>query len=148
MLVIMSGFIDFVSSYFLIAIAIAWISSVLLKWLINLIRGGSKNFVVAFSNGGMPSSHSALVGSLSAAIYLVEGLSSAFYVSLLLAIIVMADAFKVRKNLGEQGDSLNKLLVRFKQHPIRVVHGHSAFQVLMGAIWGIFVAIFVLQLFF
>jgi acid phosphatase family membrane protein YuiD len=139
----MFEFVSFVTSYFFIAVVLAWLSSVLLKWIINLFTGEKNSLSGAFANGGMPSSHSALVGSLAAAVYITEGLSTTFYLSLMVAIIVMSDAFRVRKNLGVQGDSLNRLLVRLKQNPIKVVHGHSVSQVFAGAIWGVVVAILV-----
>ena len=137
----MSVLIDFLTSYFFITVIVAWLSSVFLKWAINRIIGNRHSFKEAFANGGMPSSHSAFVASFAAAIYLVEGLSSVFFLSLMIAVIVMSDAFRVRKNLGIQGDSLNKLLVKLKQNPIQVVHGHFFFQVIMGALWGILVAV-------
>jgi acid phosphatase family membrane protein YuiD len=142
----MSGIIEFINSYFFLAIFLAWLTSVFIKGIIKAARREKNYFRSAFSNGGMPSSHSALVCSLSAAIYLQEGLTPAFFVSLILAIIIMSDAIKVRKNLGEQGDSLNKLLVKFKQHPIRVVHGHSTIQVLAGALWGLIVSVVIMHL--
>lgn len=144
----MSQIIDFFTGYIFIAVIFAWLSSVLLKWLIFAIRKEDKHLHEAFANGGMPSSHSAFVSSFAAAIFIKEGLSTAFYLSLMVAIIVMSDAFRVRKNLGVQGDSLNKLLVRLKQNPISVVHGHSFFQVFCGAIWGIIAAIGIHVLFF
>ncbi|MFA6072916.1 MAG: divergent PAP2 family protein [Candidatus Woesearchaeota archaeon] len=144
----MSGFINFVSSYLFIAVFVAWISSVFLKFVIKSFRGEINSFSSAFSNGGMPSSHSALVASLSAGIYMLEGLTPTFFISLVFAVIVMSDAVKVRKNLGEQGDTLNKLLLKLKQHPITIVHGHSSFQVLIGAMWGIFVSVGIFGLMF
>lgn len=137
----MSQFVDFITGYFFIAAIAAWISSVVIKWIIYSIRGEKHSVKFSFSNGGMPSSHSAFVSSVSAAIFMVEGLSSVFYLSLLVALIVMSDAFRVRKNLGVQGDSLNALLVKLKQNPIEVVHGHSFFQVFIGALWGILVSV-------
>jgi hypothetical protein len=142
----MSGFMNFIGGYFFIAVLTAWLSSVLLKGIIYRFRGEKHKFSESFANGGMPSSHSALVASLSACIYITEGLSSLFYLSLMVSVIVMSDAFRVRKNLGVQGDSLNKLLIKLKQNPIEVVHGHSVTQVFAGAIWGIFVAIMVFHL--
>jgi uncharacterized protein len=139
----MGHLVDFVSNYLFIAAVSAWITSVILKWVINKIRGERPLFAQAFQNGGMPSSHSSLVASLAMGIYIVEGLSAAFYLAVMIAIIVMSDAFRVRKNLGLQGDSINKLLARLKQNPIEVVHGHSALQVIIGALWGILVAILV-----
>jgi len=137
----MSQFVNFITGYVFIAVMIAWLSSVFLKWIIKIIAGEKYRLSEAFANGGMPSSHSAFIASLSACIYLTEGLSSVIYLYLAVALIVMSDAFRVRKNLGLQGDSLNKLLVKLKQNPIQVVHGHSVSQVLAGAIWGVFVAV-------
>jgi acid phosphatase family membrane protein YuiD len=136
----MSLFIEFITSYIFIAVILAWLSSVFIKWIIHFIRGEKHKLSEAFANGGMPSSHSALVSSLSAAIFFVDGLSSVFYLSVMVAVIVMSDAFRVRRNLGVQGDSLNKLLIKLKQNPINVVHGHSFFQVFIGALWGILVS--------
>ncbi|MGV8169695.1 MAG: divergent PAP2 family protein [Candidatus Nanoarchaeia archaeon] len=144
----MNGFLEFITGYFLIAVLCAWLSSVILKFVFRLMRKEKNSISLAFSNGGMPSSHSALVASLSAAIYLVEGLTTVFYLSVLIALVIMSDAIRVRKNLGEQGDTLNRLLVKLKQNPISVVHGHSLFQVLVGALWGIFVSLLVFQIMF
>lgn len=92
--------------------------------------------------GGMPSSHSAFVISLATAIYLQEGASPAFAISLVLALIVLRDAFGVRRAVGEEGKALQKL---FKVHHIRSqVHyslGHTPSQVLVGALLGFVVAI-------
>jgi uncharacterized protein len=142
----MSEFINFITGYIFIAVLLAWLTSVLLKWMINKLTGKGRKLTDAFANGGMPSSHSALVASLAACIYVTEGLSTIFYLSLMVAIIVMSDAFRVRKNLGIQGDSLNKLLIKLKQNPIQVVHGHSVTQVFAGAVWGVIVAIVVAHL--
>lgn len=142
----MNEFASFVTGDFFISVFLAWISSVLLKWSINKVTGKGANISSAFANGGMPSSHSAFISSLSAGIYFVEGLSPVFYLSLAVALIVMSDAVRVRKNLGIQGDSLNKLLIRLKQNPIEVVHGHSVIQVIFGAFWGILVSALVFNL--
>ena len=142
----MNEFVSFITGRFFISVFLAWISSVLLKWIVNKLTGKGKGISGAFANGGMPSSHSAFIASLSAGIYFVEGLSPVFYLSLAVALIVMSDAVRVRKNLGIQGDSLNKLLIRLKQNPIEVVHGHSLIQVITGAFWGIIVSTLVFNL--
>jgi acid phosphatase family membrane protein YuiD len=128
-------------------VLVSWFTAVFLKGLIYFLRREPRFFSRAFANGGMPSTHSAFVASLSAAILLKTGQSAVFYLSALFAVVVMSDAIRLRKNLGEQGDNLNKLLLKFKQNPIRVVHGHSASQVLLGAAWGIVVAVVMFSIF-
>jgi uncharacterized protein len=143
----MGAFVEFFTSYFFVAVIIAWASAVFLKGLIYALRKDPKFFAKAFANGGMPSTHSAFISSMCAAIFLKTGLSAVFYLSVLVGFIVMGDAIRLRKNLGDQGENLNKLLVKFKQDPIKIVHGHSFSQVILGAIWGIFVAALVFHWF-
>ncbi|KAH1032555.1 hypothetical protein J1N35_044729 [Gossypium stocksii] len=57
------------------------------------------------ASGGMPSSHSATVTALAAAIGLQEGLGgSAFAIALVLACVVMYDASGVRLHAGRQAE--------------------------------------------
>ena len=64
--------------------------------------------------GGMPSSHTALVCSLTIAMARKTGVSSAeFALALALACIVMYDAMGVRRAAGEHAKVLNKLVFDF-----------------------------------
>jgi acid phosphatase family membrane protein YuiD len=92
--------------------------------------------------GGMPSSHSAFVVSLATIIYLVEGVSTAFAISLVLAFIVVRDAFGVRRTVGEEGVVINQMLKKLKLH--KETHfsmGHTPLQVLVGSLLGFVVAL-------
>ena len=64
--------------------------------------------------GGMPRSHAAFVVSLVTIVFLVEGLSSVFAISLVLALIVLRDAFGVRRTAGEEGLMINKIVKKLK----------------------------------
>ena len=86
--------------------------------------------------GGMPSSHSAFVVSLATSIYLEEGTSTAFAISLVLAFIVLRDAFGVRRTVITQ--SLKKLKSKTQAH---FSLGHTPLQVVVGAVLGLVVAI-------
>ena len=94
--------------------------------------------------GGMPSSHSAFVVSLATIIYLLEGVSTAFAVSLVFAFVVIRDAFGVRRSVGKEGKAIEKLL---KLHKIKskfhYAMGHTPLQVFVGSIIGFVVAILV-----
>jgi len=92
--------------------------------------------------GGMPSSHSAFVVSLATIIYLVEGVSTAFAISLVLAFIVVRDAFGVRRTVGEEVVVINQMLKKLKLH--KETHfsmGHTPLQVLVGSLLGFVVAL-------
>lgn len=94
--------------------------------------------------GGMPSSHSAFVVALATSIYLGEGTTSAFAISLVLALIVLRDAFGVRRSVGMEGKAIQKL---FQMHHLKSrFHyslGHTPLQVVVGALIGLAVAVLI-----
>ena len=92
--------------------------------------------------GGMPSSHSAFVVSLATIIYLVEGTSTAFAISLVLAFIIIRDAFGVRRSVGKEGQAIEKLLKLHKiKSPFHYALGHTPLQVIVGSILGFIISI-------
>jgi acid phosphatase family membrane protein YuiD len=103
--------------------------------------------IIIWRTGGMPSSHAALVVSMSAAVAFSEGVSSnLFVVSVFFAMIVLRDAMGVRRSSGLQGRILNslgrqtaeKLGIEF--HPIKEVLGHAPLEVVVGGLFGFFIA--------
>jgi uncharacterized protein len=98
-----------------------------------------KNLVVT---GGMPSSHVAMVISLATIIYLYEGLSTLFVVSLTLALIIIRDAVGIRRAVGEDGILINKIAKKLKiKQELHLVLGHKPLEVFMGALIGFIIAI-------
>lgn len=139
-------FEEFFLNYYFLSFIISWILSVLIKSFLSSRKGFSiKN---GFKNGGMPSSHSAVVSSITAAIFLNEGFSSLFFVSFVFSLIVISDAFILRRNVGIQGEKINVLLKNSKLEEIKVVYGHTFVQVLCGIALGIFVSVIIKILFF
>ncbi|KAL6975257.1 hypothetical protein U1Q18_052703 [Sarracenia purpurea var. burkii] len=100
------------------------------------------------SSGGMPSSHSATVTALAAAIGLQEGTGgSAFAIAVVLACVVMYDASGVRLHAGRQAELLNQIVCELPpEHPVSSVKplrdslGHTPLQVVSGALLGCIVA--------
>lgn len=91
--------------------------------------------------GGMPSSHSAFVVSLASSIYLEEGLTTTFAIGLVLAMIVLRDAFGVRRTAGEEGSVINLIIKRLKMKTeTHFAMGHTPLQVLVGAFIGLVVS--------
>ncbi|WP_077307879.1 divergent PAP2 family protein [Terribacillus halophilus] len=120
---------------------------------------------LAFSTGGMPSSHSAAVAALTTSIGFETGLDSpVFAASFVFSIIIMFDASGVRRAAGEQAILLNLLLKDFqrfvdeakkwgskqefeKNREIREMLGHQPIEVFFGALTGIAISLIIYLLF-
>ena len=97
----------------------------------------------------MPSSHTALVSSLATAVAILQGLNSvAFAITAMLAVVVMYDATGVRQAVSQQSIILNRIVRELLEkrprdeveRDLREFIGHTPFQVIVGAILGIFIA--------
>jgi acid phosphatase family membrane protein YuiD len=128
-------------SHYLVAVVVAWVISNLIKTVIQSIQVRKFSQRSMFSTGGMPSVHTAPVAALTTVIGLSDGVQSAtFVISLILAVVVMTDAVKVRRAVGEQGDALNKILPKSQPKPY-FAKGHKLIEVAVGAAIGIVVGI-------
>ena len=109
-----------------------------------------------FGTGGMPSSHSAGVSTLTTYIALQRGLPTFdFALSLVYGLIVMYDAQGVRRQTGEltlKVNTMNDLIekihkeesVEFKQEApkkLKEVLGHQPEEVVGGAVLGVLVGV-------
>lgn len=95
--------------------AIAWLTAQLIKTALHAIANGHLNLERLTGSGGMPSSHSALVVSLTIAMARVEGFDSPiFALTFAFAAVVMYDAMGVRRAAGEQAKTLNGIITNYK----------------------------------
>ena len=102
-------------------------------------------------SGGMPSSHTALVTSLTTALFIGEGFDSpAFAVALVFSLIVAYDSMGLRMQSGMQAAAINKLV----EHngldsigPLKEMIGHKPAEVAVGVIVGIGMAIIQMHFF-
>jgi len=137
----MSSIIDLLTNYYFLAFIIAWILSIIIKTaLVALKKKKDPDIKDGFKNGGMPSSHSTIVSAITFSIFLTNGLSPTFFVSLVFSMIIISDAFRLRRNVGLQAEQLNILLKKSKQKTVDVVHGHTFAQVIAGILLGIIVS--------
>ena len=129
----------------ILSIAITWIIVKMMKTWIIWRRGDRIDLKVLFYDGGMPSAHTALVASTATALYLERGaVSTVFVLSVILALIVMNDAMKVRKVTEEQSKVINRLTKGKKDYPKLDEHvGHTPVEVLVGLILGIIIPIII-----
>jgi len=103
----------------------------------------------ALGYGGMPSSHAALVASLATSVYLYEGLSVAFSITVVLAIIVIRDALGLRGYLSRHARILNKLIKdlpdeeEYKYPVLKERIAHTWTQLAVGALLGIIITLLI-----
>ena len=124
--------------------------SLLIAQSVKLLDGYRKDKKIIFqkcvASGGMPSSHSAMVSSIAVAVGMRDGwTSSAFYVSIVLAMIVMYDSTGVRQAVGRHAVILNRLLSGLNEdrqdEKIKEMLGHTPFEVFVGSCLGIAVTL-------
>ncbi|WP_040224605.1 divergent PAP2 family protein [Bhargavaea cecembensis] len=111
------------------------------------------------STGGMPSSHSAAVTSLTTAIGFEHGTgSSIFALSVIFSVIVMFDASGIRFQAGQQAVVINQMREDFRSfiqttidwqkkdgqqkiEELKTLLGHKPSEVYAGALTGILISI-------
>ena len=95
--------------------------------------------------GGMPSTHSALVGSLTTIILLTQGLSTLFFAVFVFSMIVLRDTVGVRRSVGEEGKVIEKIIKfgKLKINDFYYSLGHKFTEMVVGLILGIISAIFI-----
>ena len=139
---------DFLENKFLIVPFIVWCCIQLFKFITDFVINRKPNFRRLFGAGGMPSSHSAVVATLTTLIGKEYGLGNGiFAVSFVFSLIVMYDAAGVRRAAGKQAHLLNKIIetpgltgVEVQERLVEVL-GHTPLQVIVGAIIGITVGL-------
>lgn len=127
----------------------ACFSAQALKPCIQLVRGQRPGLRAALGTGGMPSSHSALVVGLCAAVGLRQGFEHPLFdVALAFALIVMYDATGLRQAAGRQARVINQMMQELSQlhiskqgEHLKELLGHTRLEVVGGALWGMIVAV-------
>lgn len=130
----------------LICAGSSWALAQIIKTILYLIVNKKFRPERLIGSGGMPSCHSASVCALAVSTFITEGVgSSAFALTMILAIVVMYDARGVRRETGRQAVVLNEMMDIFKkmgagsvsnEEKLKEFVGHTPFQVLVGALIG------------
>lgn len=95
--------------------ALAWFAAQVIKTLLHWVSHGNLKLERMTGSGGMPSSHSALVVSLTIGMARVVGFRSpVFALTIAFAAVVMYDAMGVRRAAGEQAKTINWMLGSYK----------------------------------
>ena len=144
---LMSIFQSLTNNKPLVAGIIAWFIAQMIKVTIDSIFARKIVLKGFFASGGMPSSHSSLVSSMTTVIGKTYGLDSVYFaICAVFSLIVMYDAFHVRRSAGEQAKAVNKIIealtnnnVLDGEETLKVILGHSPLQVFAGMILGLII---------
>jgi len=146
------------ANYPLVAALLGIIIAQTIKVPIRLIITKEFKPGLAFSTGGMPSSHSAAVAALTTGIGMLDGIQSPlFAAACIFSIIVMFDASGIRRQAGEQAVIINQLINDFqdfvegtkdwkdkkedeKRQELKEIMGHQPIEVFVGALLGLLIA--------
>lgn len=131
----------------------SWFTAQFIKTLIGLFSGKIHSLKalaesLIWRTGGFPSSHTALVTTLTTCIGFRSGVSSdTFMLSFCFLMVTIRDALGVRRASGLQARKLNELgnelsdkkMIEYK--PIKEILGHRPLEVIFGAILGFFIGL-------
>ena len=143
----------FLSIPVLLACISSWFCAQFIKTVISILYGRIHSLYELVENliwktGGLPSSHSALVASLSTTVGFRNGISSDnFILSLCFFMVTIRDAVGVRRSNGIQAQKINEIgrllnkkdIIDYK--PIREVNGHTPMEVTIGCLLGFFIGL-------
>lgn len=152
-------------NYPLIAAFAAILLAQVVKIPINMIKNQSLEWKLAVSTGGMPSSHSAAVASLSTGIGIEDGIGSPLFAAcVIFSVITMFDAAGVRRHAGQQAVYLNRLIEEFDEvfremvsltkksadnkKVLKELLGHRPVEVFAGALFGIGLSVAIYFIFY
>lgn len=130
-----------------IAAVLSGLIAQVLKVVIELIQTRRFNILRFFDNGGMPSSHTALVTTLTVGVGVYAGVdSSIFSVTLVFSLYFVFEAAGLRQEVGNQARVLNDLVdeLRATHHVdrsrLKELVGHTWGEVLGGLLLGLLLA--------
>ncbi|MBS6507765.1 MAG: divergent PAP2 family protein [Paraclostridium bifermentans] len=141
---------SFISGIFSNKVLLISMFACFLAQLFKIFTGDQKKIQISriFTSGGMPSSHSSFVTSLSTLVGMEYGFNSTeFAVVAVFSMIIMYDASGVRRAVGKQAVILNQIVddLQHKKHieqkKLKELVGHTPVEVFFGAILGIITAL-------
>lgn len=130
---------------------IAWFCSQIIKFTLFIIINKKLDWDRLIGDGGMPSSHSATVTSVSVTCGFTMGWDSpVFGLAMILAVIVMHDASGVRLETGKQAKVINDMMEIIHaltakdldpKEQLEEFVGHTRVQVFAGFCLGLIIAV-------
>ncbi len=127
-----------------VAALLSGLAAQIAKVILEALLGRRWRPGLLFSNGGMPSSHTATVTTLVLIVGRKEGYgSSIFGLVLIFSLFVIFEATGLRQEIGKQAQLLNELMdsalhgERVDGHRLRELVGHTWAEVGGGLVFGV-----------
>ena len=118
-----------------------WLAIQTSKVIVDCIEKKKITLRRLLGSGGMPSSHSAVMVSITVMLGKNIGFQSPiFALACFMTLVVMQDAIGVRRQVGKQAKYLNEILMdknTSTEEKFQEMVGHTPFQVLIGLIVGL-----------
>lgn len=136
--------LDFFTNQIVLTCLSTWLAAHFIKFIVAILKGEKNKLKIAFSSGGFPSSHTAIVVCL----FMMVGLKtnwSEIETSIvgIFAVIVIYDAVNLRYQAGLHAKALNHLdeVKKFLTSPLKISLGHTYTEMLGGLALGVIVAV-------
>ena len=118
-----------------------WLAIQISKVIVDCIENKKFSLRRLLGSGGMPSSHSAVMVSITVMLGKNIGFQSPiFALACFMTLVVMQDAVGVRRQVGKHAKYLNEILMDDKishEEKFQEMVGHTPLQVLIGLIIGL-----------
>ena len=141
---------DILSNDVLVCSVLGYLIAQLLKLFTGAYKEKHFDFHRIWASGGMPSSHSSAVCALAFSYARVVGVDApGFAICVVMAGVVMYDATGVRRAAGEHAKVLNHIVAdlfsgnpEYSEKALKELIGHTPLQVVMGALLGTAIGLF------
>jgi acid phosphatase family membrane protein YuiD len=131
-----------------VASLVSVISAQFIKPFVELIKSGKFSLLRMLDTGGMPSSHTSMVTTLTVGVAVYRGIDSVLFgISLIFSLYFIFEATGLRQEVGNQARVLNEIIEKAsKTHHIdadelRELVGHTWAEVFGGLALGLFIAL-------
>ncbi len=137
---------DIITNQIFLSVIITVVICEIWKFIDSSVRKKRIDWGALVTTGGMPSSHANFVCAIAVSVGIVEGFASTvFFISAGLAIVVVRDAFGVRRDVDKVAKTVNEIIKDKKLgiKEIMKITGHTPVQVVVGCIAGIVIPIII-----
>ncbi|HUV36422.1 MAG TPA: divergent PAP2 family protein [Patescibacteria group bacterium] len=124
------------------------VAAQLIKPFVDYLQTKKLNLLRILDTGGMPSSHTAVVTTLTVGVAVYQGISSPLFgISLIISLYFIFEATGLRQEVGNQARVLNEVLAKVReQHhfdtdELAELIGHTWAEVIGGFALGLLVAL-------
>jgi len=119
-----------------------------LKPFVDLVQKRKFNLLRVLDTGGMPSSHTSVVTTLTVGVAIYQGVSSPLFgITLIMSLYFIFEATGLRQEVGNQAKVLNEIIEKSKEthhldtEKLRELVGHTWAEVIGGFALGLLVAL-------